>query len=201
MPILYEQTFQPAYKRLRKPRFFQATRKTYRIEFPSTIGEGECIGRGTIKWNPAYTKILDAYLRATGITILGGATPLTPVRGNVAFVVNAYVDGEQLTDICVIGSCQYPFSINYPITTLIQNGENEVKIIVRKSWGWPTGISVTGLSVYIDVDFEGEPPEVEIKPPPPEWWGYVKWGMIGVGAIAGTFAVLKAIEIARKPKG
>jgi hypothetical protein len=76
-----------------------------------------------------------------------------------------------------------------------------VKIVVRKSWGWPTGIEVQALSVYIDVDFEGEPPEVEIKPPPPEWYGYLKWGLIGVGAIAGTFVVLKAIEVARKPKG
>jgi hypothetical protein len=140
-------------------------------------------------------------LRATGVINLGGATPLTPVRGSVSFIFNGYVDGERMTDICTIGGCSTPFSIDVDVTPYVVNGENEVKITVRKSWGWPTSISVTALSVYIDAEYSGQDPTVEIKPPPPEWYGYLKWGLIGAGAIAGTFIALKAIEVARKPKG
>jgi hypothetical protein len=199
MPLLYETVMQT--KRFSTVRLSpQITRKTYAIPFPSTLPEGSTVGKGTITWDPKYTKVVVAYLRVAGDLVVGGGTIITPVRGRVSFIVNGAVDGEVLGDIC-IGECHKGFSFDYDITYIVQNGENTVSCEVAKSWGWPTWVQVRNFSCAIVIDFEGTPPEVNIKPPPPEWWGYVKWGAIGVGAIAGAFIVLKAIEVTRKPKG
>jgi len=200
MPILYETVMQT--KRFSKNRLNpQITHKTYAIPFPSTLPEGSTIGKGTITWDPKYTKVVAAYLRVAGDLVVGGANLLIPVRGRVSFIVNGAVDGEVLGDVC-IGECHKGFSFDHDITYIIQNGENIVTCEVAKSWGWPTWVQVRNFSCAIVIDFEGKPPDVDIKPPPPEWWGYVKWGMIGVGAIAVVGLVLpKAIEAIRKPKG
>jgi len=199
MPILYETVMQT--KRFSTVRLSpQITRKTYAIPFPSTLPEGSTIGKGTITWDPKYTKVVAAYLRVAGDLVVGGANLLIPVRGRVSFIVNGAVDGEVLGDVC-IGECHKGFSFDYDITYMVQNGENTVTCEVAKSWGWPTWVQVRNFSCAIVIDFEGKPPDVDIKPPPPEWWGYVKWGMIGVGAIVCIGVVLpKIIELARKPK-
>jgi len=203
MSILYETVFTkktPFRKVLFKHEIFQVTHKEYPLGFPSELGEGTWTKQVDISWNDAVTKVSDATLHVSAILGVGNATPLTPVRGAVSFIVNGYVDGEEMTDICVIGGCSRAVGFDYPILGWLQKGTNEVKIIVRKSWGWPTFVTLSSLTCNIGVDFTGTPPE--IKPTPPEWWGYIKWGMIGIGAIVGVSVVLpKVIEIARRPKG
>ena len=199
MPILYETVMYP--KRFSTVRLSpQVTRKTYSIPFASTLPEGSTVAKGTITWDVKYTKVVAAYIRVAGDLVVGGGSIFIPVRGRVSFIVNGAVDGETLGDIC-IGECHKSFSLDHDITSIVQNGENTVTCEVAKSWGWPTWVECRNFSCYIVIDFEGKPPDVDIKPPPPEWWPYVKWGFVGVGVIAGVFATIKIVEIARKPKG
>ena len=195
MSILYE-----TYSR---PRRLQVERKRYRIDFDLKIHEGTTTGRGTITWNPDKTQIVAASLQAVGDLVLGGATPLTAVRGSVSFIVNGIVDGEHLSDVCFIGECHNPFSLLYPVKGLVQNGENEVKIEIRKSFGWPTWIEVRNFSCYIVIDFEGESPEVDIGPPPSAGeiaLGYVKWGIAGAIGLGVLYIGTKAIAEWRRKK-
>ncbi len=197
--ILYE-TYAQAKKSIYQRHAFQVTRKTYRIEFPSTIPEGATRGTGKITWDPNKTKVVGAYLEVTGSMHLWGATIIWCVRGGIECFINGVSVEGYLSPICT-WDCEYPFGFIKDITGLIYNGENIVELKVFKSFGWPTAVEVKNLTVYIHVDYEGQPPEITIKPPPPEWYPYVKWGAIGIGAIAGTFLILKAVEITRKPKG
>ncbi len=203
MPLLYETYAQAETLRhpshLSRSRSLQVTRKSYRVEFPSTIHEGTTLGRGKITWNPEKTTVINAYLRTVGDLVVGGASFITPVKGRVSFIVNAMVDGEHLGPLC-IGECHSSFTLNHLITYMIQNGENEVKVEVAKSWGWPTWVEVRNFSCHIIVDFEGEDPIVDIKPPPPPWEKYLKWGLLGVGAIVITGAVIKTVPALMKKK-
>jgi hypothetical protein len=199
MPLLYETYGYPQTHR-HFQRSLQITRKTYRVEFPDRIPEGTSRGTGKITWDPNKTKVDAAYLEVTGVMHLWGATIIWFVRGGIEAFVNGISLEGYLSPICT-WDCEYPFSFQKDCTGIIKNGENIVELKVFKSFGWPTGVEVKNMSVFIHVDYEGEPPEVIIKPPPPEWWPYVKWGAIGAGAIAGVFLVLKAVEVARKPKG
>jgi hypothetical protein len=196
MPLLYENVFG-------KPKLFQANEKVYRIPFPDRVGEGTSRASGKITWNPATTKIVAASLDISGDLVIGGCSPLIPGSGTAEFLFNGkWIFGVRVppSGAC-IGECHNGFSESHDVLGYLVNGENYVSIEVRKSWGWPIWIELRNLSVYINVWYEGAPPEIEVKPPPPEWWPYVKWGLIGVGGIAGAFIVLKAIEAARKPKG
>jgi len=191
--LLYESHAKPFIR----SRSLQVTRKSYRIEFPPTLPEGTTIGRGKITWNPEKTTVINAYLRTVGDLVVGGGSIIIPVTGRVSFIVNAMVDGEHLGPVC-IGECHSTFTLEHPITYMIQNGENEVKVEVAKSWGWPTWVEVRNFSCHIIIDFEGEDPDVDIKPPPPEYEKYLKWGLLGVGAIVITGAVIKTVPALMK---
>jgi hypothetical protein len=196
MPLLYETVHQP--KRL------QNGEKVYRIPFPDRVGEGTSRSSGKVTWDPQRTKITSAILSVSGDLVIGGCSIFIPGSGTAEFFFNGnWIFGVRVPEsFACIGECHAGFSKAYDILGSLVNGENYVSVEVRKSWGWPVWIELRNLSVYIDVYYEGAKPEIEIKPPPPEWWGYVKWGMIGVGAIAVVGLVLpKAIEAVRKPKG
>jgi len=190
MPLLYEEIF--------KTKKLSPARKTYRIEFPEKIPEGTSKATGKITWDPARTTILGAYLEVTGVIHLWGATILTPVRGAIeAFVNGVSLDGY-ISDICT-WECEYPFSFWKDCTPYIYNGENIIELKVYKSFGFPTGVEVKNMSVFMHLDYEGTEPGIEIKPPPPEWWKYVKWGMLGVGVIAiGATLIRVAPELMKK---
>jgi len=193
MSLLYETVFPKTAKYISKRRVFQETHREYPLGFPNELGEGTWTKSVEISWDPTVTKVSNATLHVSAILGVGNATPITPVRGAVSFVVNGNVDGEEMTDICVIGGCSKPVSFDFPILGWLQKGTNEVKIIIRKSWGWPTFVTLSGLTCNIGVDFTGTPPE--IKPTPPWYQTYAKWGLIGIGAIVGLGLVLpKAIE-------
>lgn len=188
MPLLYETVGR---------RTLQVERKTYRIEFPDRIPEGTTRGTGKITWDPAKTKVLGAYLSVAGVMHLWGATIITPVRGAIEAFVNGVSLEGYLSPICT-WDCEYPFSFSKDCTGYIKNGENIVELKVFKSFGWPTAVEVKNMSVFIHVDYEGTPPVIDIKPPPPEWWPYVKWGLIGFGAIAVVAVSVPLIKELRR---
>jgi len=65
----------------------------------------------------------------------------------------------------------------------MKNGTNKFSIEVRRSWGvLESGIDA--ITAFFVAQFEGKEPSV--KPPPPTWWPYLKYGLIGVGAIAAV---------------
>ena len=172
-------------------------RKTYRIEFPATLPEGTTIGKGPITWNPAKTKMVGAYIEVLGVIHVGGATILYPVRGAIEIFVNGVSVEGYIGPICT-WECTTPFSVWKDMTTLLKNGMNIIELKVYKSFGWPTWVKVDNASVYIHVDYEGEEPKVKITPPPPEWWPYLKYSLIGIGAIVTVAVAVPLIRERRK---
>lgn len=76
---------------------------------------------------------------------------------------------------------------------------NDFVVEVVQSWS-PAGCvsGVENLSAYIEYEYTGEPPAPP-KPKPAEWLGYLKWGLIGVGAIVTIGVVVpKVIDLVRK---
>jgi hypothetical protein len=135
-------------------------------------------------------------LVATGALVTSGSI-IAPTNAEVDFYVNGtLVASVSLSTFSVNQS--KPFSINTSVMAVIQNGTNVFSATVRQSYnvaGCVTGVN--GLAVYLEQDYTGTPPAPP-TPTAPQWQTYVKYGIIGVGAIAGVFAALKVVEIARK---
>jgi len=196
MSLLYETYALP----IRRTRRFAVVR--YPIPWPSGVGCGKTLQKLDFPKIPEGTTINTVNFKATGDLVTSGS-PLTPVSAEVVFRINGQTVASQGISICTIPRCTSPFDFYTNVGAYVYFGKtNEFEIEVRQSWspfGCVTGVE--GLSAYIEYEYTGEPPTPP-KPPPPEWWGYVKWGMVGVGAIAVVGLVLpKAIEAIRKPKG
>jgi len=196
MPLLYESYALP----IRRTRRFAVVR--YPIPWPSGVSCGKTLQKLDFPQIPEGTTINAVNFKAVGDLVTSG-TPLTPVSAEVVFRINGQAVASQGWVACIIPRCTSPFDFYRNVGAYVYFGKtNEFEIEVRQSWspfGCVTGVE--GLSAYIEYEYTGEPPTPP-KPPPPEWWGYVKWGMVGVGAIAVVGLVLpKAIEAIRKPKG
>ena len=203
MPILYE-SYSPLQRKLRYPsrvRAFDVIR--YPIPWPSSgIGCGTTTQRLDLPSTPAQTKITAVKFAASADIVTSG-TPLTPVSAEVVFMVNGQNVGSQQIFVCTIPRCTVHFDIYIDVGAYVYFGKtNEFNIEVRQSWspfGCVTGIE--NLAAYLEYEFTGAPPS-QPTPPPPVWLGYVKWGLVGVGAIAVVGLVLpKAIEAIGKRKG
>lgn len=195
MPILYETYAHPK----RRTRRLAVVR--YPIPWPATIGCGKNLQKLLLPKPSEGTIVHTVNFAATGDLVTSGS-PLTPVTAEVVFLVNGHPVASQGWWLCLIPRCTAPFNLYTNIGAIVTFDKyNEFVAEVRQSWspfGCVTGVE--NLSAFVEYEYTGEPPP-EPKPPPPEWWGYVKWGMVGVGAIVGIGVVLpKVIESVRKPK-
>lgn len=184
-------------------RSLQLEEKIYKIPFSETLHEGTNRASGKITWNPDITIVRYAKLRVAGDLVIGGCSIIFPASGTAEFLVNGnWVGGVRVprTLMC-FAECHTGFTEEYDMSPYIRNGENWVTVEIRKSWGWPTWIELRNFSAFIVLGYEGEEPKVDVKPPAPEWWPYVKWGLIGAGAIAIGAVVIRVVpEIMKKRK-
>jgi len=201
MPILYE-SYSPLQRKLSPSRVRAFGVIRYPLPFPITVGCGTTRKSLDFPKLPSGTIVQSVSLKATGDLVTSG-TPLTPVSAEVVFLVNGQAVSSQGWYLCWRPRCTSPFDFYPNIGAYIYwDKTNDFEIEVRQSYS-PVGCvtGVENISAYIEIEYTGTPPS-QPKPPPPEWWGYVKWGMVGVGAIAVIGLVLpKAIEAIRKPKG
>ena len=183
-------------------RSLQVKEKTYKIPFPETLHEGTNLASGNITWNPDVTTVRYARLRVSGDLVVGGATPVTPVSGTAEFLVNGnWVGGVRVPESgACIGECHTGFTREYDMSPYLINGENWVTVELRKSWGWPTWIELRNFAAFIVIGYEGAEPGIEVKPPPPEWWPYVKWGLVGAGVIAVGAVLIRTVPELMKKK-
>lgn len=80
-------------------------------------------------------------------------------------------------------------------TAYLKNGWNKFELELIAS-AHPLTVGIDGVHVTLEVWFEGEEPD--IKGEEPEWMKYLKWGLIGLGAVGAVFVSLKAVEIIKK---
>lgn len=171
----------------------------YPIPFPKTVGCGTTTQPLDFPKVPPGTIIHTVNLKATGDLVTSG-TPITPVSAEVVFLVNGQTVASKGISICTIYRCTAPFDFYTNIGAYVYFGErNDFAVEVRQSFS-PVGCvtGVENLSAYVEIDYTGTPPGPP-KPPPPEWWGYVKWGLLGLGVIAvGTTLIKVAPELMKK---
>jgi len=169
----------------------------YDVPFPKNLTCGSYLQKMTISLPYNATKVHTANLKAIGTLVTSGAI-IVGVSAEVIFYVNGQPVGSKGISNCSIPGCQAPFDIYTNIMGYIHDGDNDFLVEVRQSWS-PAGCvtGVNGLEVYIELDYTGEPPPPP-KPTPPAYWGYVKWGLVGLGAIAVTYAAIRVIPELRK---
>jgi len=194
MAFLYETYTAPA--TFRSVRGFDTVR--YPIPWPSGLGCGKNLQKLMLPKLGAGTEILGVRFVAVGDLVTSG-TPLTPVSAELVFILNGQPVGSKGISICIIPRCMAPFSINSNVQAYVYFGQyNEFTAEVRQSWspfGCVTGVE--GLSAYIEYEYTGEPPGPPTPPLPP-CEKYLKWGLLGVGAIVITGAVIKTVPALMK---
>jgi len=203
MPILYETYAKPILKRpLIRPRGFQEERHYNLLDpevakppLPSKISFGAFSG-GSLKkdtyvdvtWDEKKTTMNQCLLTWTAHfwRALGSVS-----ANEVRFYVNdVVVSARGWTSF--EGGCSTkgnPEGLN--IGAHIKNGKNKFSIELTRSWE-AAASGIDAITAFFVAQFTGEPPSV--KPPPPEWWPYVKYGLIAVGAIAAVAVTVPLIR-------
>ena len=73
----------------------------------------------------------------------------------------------------------------------LKNGRNKFSLELVRSWEAPSS-GIDAIYARLAVQFTGKEPGV--KAPPPEWWPYLKYGLIGIGAIAAVAVTVPLIR-------
>jgi len=172
--------------------------KRYRIPLPNSLILGGFETSKTaeaeisVTWDERYTTVHYAAFYAT-LHGRNDGWPFAPRAFEARFFMN-----ENLIASRGWGaepSCRTQ-EIETGVLAYLLNGWNKFKLEVVASWG-PLPVGPDAITAGLEVEFTGREPRVQL--PPPWWWPYVKWGLVGVGAIAGlAFVVPKAIELVRK---
>lgn len=89
------------------------------------------------------------------------------------------------------------------VTDLITSRPTNGHALEAHAWKfyWPYAYRCeVSFDVMLTVDFLGDQPAVEVAPPPPTPWDYLKWALIlgGVGIVG--IVVVRGIEAVRRPK-
>ena len=172
-------------------------KKRYKIGFPPAVilaGSGGSKVREAgldVTWDERFTVLNQALLTAS-MHGRNDGWPFAPRSFEARLYVNdnlVAARGWAAEPTCATAT------VDGNIGAYFLNGENNFRLEVVASWG-PFACGVDAIICDLELWFTGKEPEV--KPPPPEWWEYAKWPLIGFGVITAVFLGLKAVEVVRK---
>jgi len=176
----------------------EMTIKEYPVPFPTsmTLGANETIKvvdtSVDVKWNEAKTQLHQAILTFSAHSFRG----FMSIRSmDARLYVNDQVVIARGWGTWEGGCITKSGETN--IGAYLINGTNKFRLELVGSWELSTA-GIDAITVRFEAWFTGEPPEV--KPPEPEWLGYVKWGAIGLGILGAVYLGIRVYE-ARKKKG
>lgn len=81
------------------------------------------------------------------------------------------------------------------IGAYLKNGTNKFTIELVGSWS-PEVSGVDNITGFLVAQFTGKEPNV--KPTPPEWLTYVKWGAVALGIIGAVYIGIRVYEARKK---
>jgi hypothetical protein len=81
------------------------------------------------------------------------------------------------------------------IGAYIKNGTNKFTIELVGSWS-PEVSGVDNITGFLVAEFVGKEPNV--KPTPPEWLTYVKWGAVALGILGAVYIGIKVYQASKK---
>jgi len=144
-----------------------------------------------IKWSEEKTRILSARVRYVADTDAG-----LPVAYRV------YLDDRKVVDETMDGYT-FPKHVegSQDITTLLANGTNKFRVVTVKGWMWVMSYTLK-TSVYLDIEYEGEPPSIGLPRKPFPWEKvreYAQVAVIGATVVGGVALATSIIFVPEKP--
>ena len=176
--------------------------KTYEVRLepkdlisPSFGGSVSAYGAANALWDERVTTVHTAWTTFVAHSVNPGSY-IAPLSIEARILMNgALIDTEGWY---VTPGCESKSSESGSVP--VRNGRNLFTVEMVPTFH-PFAAGLDGVHLTLNVQYSGKEPEVH--KPPPEWfeeiWPYLKYGMIGVGAIAFIGLVVpKIMEAARK---
>jgi len=168
-------------------------RKEFKIPFPESLEAGWWADSARVEkpliitWDERVTTLHTAWVEGYAhgwIAFLGPSFEYRLLANEV------YIDSEVWTGPESCTTKRLESGSFYPI-----NGENRFALEIKKALPTqPVGLS--GIDLKVVCLFTGEQPMVKEKPP--QWWKYVKWGLIGGGCLLAVYAGIELWKRARR---
>jgi len=172
--------------------------KRYRIAFPPELilagSQGTKVAEAglDVTWDERYTTLQQALLVFSAHGRNDG-WPAFPRSVEARLYVNDFLVGTRGWPGYWAACATQTIDAN--VGAYFISGRNRFRLEVVGSWG-PLAAGIDGISGDLELQFLGKEPTV--KPPPPEWFEYVKWPLVGLGVVAALFIGLKVFEAVKR---
>ena len=164
---------------------------------PPFRGSVSSYGGANVIWDERETMVHTAWTTFVAHSVNPGGY-ITPL----SIEARIYMNGALIDTLgwYVTPGCESKSSESGSVSP--RNGRNDFKVEMVPTFH-PFAAGLDGVTLTLNVQYTGKPPEV--TKPPPKWveeiLPYLKWGMIGIGAVGAVLVSVKLYEVAkRSPK-